>query len=426
LPGTGQAATDRSKHGGRHKVTKTRPAADDPVASQYENWAYPQPIEDLDEWSKTFVDSGDPTVVHYVYWPDREYWDGMKILIAGCGTNEAASIAYRNPKASVVGIDVSQASLNHEKYLQEKHGLANLTLHQMNIEDAASLDGRFDLIVSTGVLHHLEDPAAGLSALSTLLEPEGVIEMMLYGKYGRTGIYMMQDIFQRLGLGQSAEDVETVKSTLRSLPANHFARSYIRTSTDLVTDTGIVDTFLHRRDRAYSVRDCLNLVAECGLVFQTWLDNGQYYPDAGVHPHNPIFSRIMSLPAPDIWEVMELFYGLLFTHVFVACRPDRPEQTYRLDLDGDAFWNYVPVRWISKFTQGDPAKNEKPTIERPPVRPMPLDGAQVSLFRQLDGQNTVRQAMEKSGLAAEGDRLEIFTRNFIKSLWRLGFVQIRI
>jgi SAM-dependent methyltransferase len=407
-------------------VAKNGPAFDDPVVVQYEKWVYPKPIEDLEEWSKTFVDSGDPSIVHYVYWPDRPYWDGMKILVAGCGTNEAASVAFRNPRASVIGIDVSRESLRHEQYLKDKHNLTNLKLHRMSIEDSASLDSKFDLIISTGVLHHLQDPAEGLKALSTLLGPEGVIEMMLYARYGRTGVYMLQDIFQRLGLGQSEQDVETVKSALRSLPANHFARSYIRASTDLVTDTGVVDTFLHQRDRAYSVRDCLNLLDDCGLVFQAWLDNGQYYPDAGIHPHNPIFKKIMDLPAPGIWEVMEKFYGLLFTHVFVACRPDRPENTYRLDFDGDAFWNYIPVRWISKFTEGNPSKNEKPTIERPPVRPMPLEDAQVSLFRQLDGSNTVRQAMDKSGLTADPETLQIFTRNFITSLWRLGFVQIRI
>jgi SAM-dependent methyltransferase len=398
----------------------------DPVSAQYEKWVYPQPIDDLEEWSKTFVDSGDPSIVHYVYWPDREYFDGMKILVAGCGTNEAATFAFRNPKASVTGIDMSQASLKHEEYLKEKHQLSNLTLHQMPIEEAASLDSTFDLIVATGVLHHMEDPATGLRVLGTLLAPDGVIEMMLYAKYGRTGIYMMQEIFRRLELGQDESDVETVKSALRMLPADHFARTYIRTSTDLITDTGIVDTFLHKRDRAYTVEDCLSLVEDCGLDFQGWLNNGLYYPDGLIHPESPVFEKLMQLPDQTIWATMELFYGKIFRHIFIACRRDRPKHTYRFDFEGPAFWDYVPVRWISKLNKGDPGNNELPTIERPPMRPMPLQGPQIHFFNQINGQNTVRQAMERAGISADPKTLEIFTRNFIKSLWRLGFIQIRI
>jgi SAM-dependent methyltransferase len=47
----------------------------------------------------------------------------LDILIAGCGTNQAAVSAYRNPGAKVVGIDISQPSLDHQQYLKDKHGL---------------------------------------------------------------------------------------------------------------------------------------------------------------------------------------------------------------------------------------------------------------------------------------------------------------
>ena len=89
----------------------------------------------------------------------------LDILIAGCGTNQAAIFAYTNPAAKVVGVDISQPSLDHQQYLKDKHGLWNLELHLLPIEEVPTLGLDFDLVVSTGVLMVLADPLAGMKAL---------------------------------------------------------------------------------------------------------------------------------------------------------------------------------------------------------------------------------------------------------------------
>ncbi len=120
----------------------------DPVEAQYTRWIYPQPATSL----RRLWQSCDPNLygLHYAYWPDREYWPGMRILVAGCGPNQAANIAYRNPLAQVLGIDVSAPALAHEQVLKDRYGLNNLSLAQRTIDDIDALDESFDLIVSTG------------------------------------------------------------------------------------------------------------------------------------------------------------------------------------------------------------------------------------------------------------------------------------
>ena len=48
--------------------------------------------------------------------------------------------------------------------------------------------GRFDFIRCTGVLHHMEDPLAGLRALAQVLHEDGLMGVMVYGRYARTGV----------------------------------------------------------------------------------------------------------------------------------------------------------------------------------------------------------------------------------------------
>ena len=143
----------------------------DVVSRQYERYRYPPPIQDLEVWLANSWEGFDPSHAHRVLWPDQEYKPNLDILIAGCGTNQAAVFAFMNPDAKVVAVDISQPSLDHQQYLKDKHGLFNLELHRLPIEELPSLGLDFDLIVSTGVLHHLADPQAGMNAWRVVCEP---------------------------------------------------------------------------------------------------------------------------------------------------------------------------------------------------------------------------------------------------------------
>ena len=143
----------------------------DVVTHQYERWRYPQPIQDLEGWAADNWEWFDPLHAHRTLWPDREYKPDLDILIAGCGTNQAAVLAYTNRAAKVVGVDISQASLNHQQYLKDKHDLKNLELRLLPIEELPTLGLDFDLVMSIGVLHHMADPLTGVKALGSCVRP---------------------------------------------------------------------------------------------------------------------------------------------------------------------------------------------------------------------------------------------------------------
>ena len=52
-------------------------------------------------------------------------------------------------------------------------------MHLLAIEELPKFGFDFDLIVSTGVLHHLADPLAGMKALADCLRRDGALGVML-------------------------------------------------------------------------------------------------------------------------------------------------------------------------------------------------------------------------------------------------------
>ena len=390
----------------------------DVVAQQYERWVYPEPIVDLPAWLQDRWQWFDPAHSHRIMWPDREYVSNLDVLVAGCGTNQAAVLAYTNPQARVVAIDVSGSSLAHHRFLQERYGLANLELHQLPIEELPSLDRDFDLIVSTGVLHHLADPNTGLRALAHKLRPDGVAAIMLYAKYGRIGVEMMQSVFRDMGLRQDEASLAIVRDALTSLPADHPLASYLTVAPDLDVDAGVVDTFLHGRDRSFTVPDCLELVESAGLVFQDWLLKSSYYPP--LPAPNDFFRAVSAMPAEQQWAVMERIYPRNACHFFLACRPDRPRSTYAIDFSSMEYLDYVPsFRYRCELVGSEVVRYDWSAT---------LDPTDLAIMRQVDGQRTIGQAIAtaagSSGITVT--ELQARGRQLFQSLWQLDFLAMGI
>ncbi len=399
------------------------------VAAQYEQWMYPEPIQDLEAYCADGKTDG--TAVHenhWMYWPDGWYLDQAKeaidILVAGCGANAAARYAYKHPKAQVVGIDLSSQSLAHEQFLKDKHGLANLTLHQMPIQEIASLGQSFDFIESCGVIHHLAQPEEGLHALKKVLRPHGVIALMLYGQYGRAGIYMLQDLFRRVGVGQTPEDVAFVRSVLQELSPEHLAVPMLKTAQDLQYDAGLVDLLLHPVDQAYTVKGCLDLLEATGFRFRGWVDPYHYYPEGQISEGHPLRELLANHPnEAEIWPLMELFHGRLTMHTFYARHADSPfSDAARVTLDANdpAFWQQVPIRRINRVHHPDWAAGKMPAIQRVPFPAVTMSIEESQVFNEIDGSNTVADVVEITSVSKEK------VHQWLKLLYRMGYLVFKI
>ncbi|MCW1959686.1 MAG: class I SAM-dependent methyltransferase [Mycobacterium sp.] len=387
----------------------------DVINRQYEAWSYPEPITDIPGWLEGNWERFDPSHAHPILWPDRGYQSGMDILIAGCGTNQAAVFAYTNPDAKVVGVDISQASLDHQQFLKDKYGLDNLELHLLPIEELPALGREFDLVVSTGVLMVMADPQAGMNALAKCVRPDGVVATMVYAKYGRFAVTLLQSAFRDLGLGLDDESVRVVRAAMTQLAPDHPIRSYLHIAPDLQTDAGLVDTFLIGRESTYSADECIELTERAGLVFQTWLMNAPYYPHAHLAP-NEFSIAVGALPPAKQWSVMDRFRAANGCHFVVACRPGRPKESYAISFSTPDALSYVPVFRHRCGLEGV-------EIYRPDWR-VALTPEGAELVRRVNGVLSIREILEQS--AGDGEEHPVQTEDgalkFFEGLWQYDFL----
>lgn len=221
-------------------------------------------------------------------------------------------------------------------------------------------------------------------------------------------------------LGQSSEDIEIVRQALSALKADHLAQFNLVNSPDQKYDAGIVDTFLHYRDKAYTVEDCLELVGKAGLRFQGWKENFFYYPEFQVPRIQPFFDRIRKLPEPKIWQLMELFHGRILLHCFYACRPSRDVKTYLISFEEDAFMSYVPFLRFDCGSQMDDRGTA--ILERPGFPKVTLSSEQAAIFRQIDGHKTIRECFTYAHVVPDPPIGPIvFCREMFCALWQLSY-----
>ncbi len=92
--------------------------------------------------------------------------------------------------------------------------------------------------------------------------------IMVYGQYGRTGIYQVQDLMRLINRGEEDPQacVENTKAAVKCLPpTNWFKKAEAQFPKWNENDIEVYDLFLHSQDRAYTVPQLYEWVEGCGL-----------------------------------------------------------------------------------------------------------------------------------------------------------------
>jgi SAM-dependent methyltransferase len=395
----------------------------DTVRAFYDLHPYPPPVDNLDGYHTRWQDNNRQRVDFHLHWPRRPYRENLRVLVAGCGTSQAAKHALRRPAAHVVGIDLSETSIRHTLALKRKYNLTNLEVHHLPIERVGELGTCFDMVVCTGVLHHLSDPEAGLHALSEVLEPDGVMNLMVYATYGRAGIYMLQEYCHRLGIGNSSAEVRELAQTLMALPNNHPLARLLGEVPDFQTPNGLADALCHPQDRAYTVPQLFELLEKCGMTFSRWIRQAPYLPQCSGLNATPHAARLTKLPIQEQFAAVELFRGTMLRHSLIAHSSKQLEDR-ALSFHGDEWQSFIPLRLTETVVS---QKRLLPGVAAILINPghtdtelaLPIDAEELKLFNAIDGQCTIADIIDltSSTSGSNANLVHIRARRFFEQLW---------
>jgi SAM-dependent methyltransferase len=391
------------------------------VRAFYDRYPYPPPVDSLDKYRQLWKDRGRRRADYHLFWPAEPYREDRTVLIAGCGTSQAAKHALRQPAARVIAIDISSTSMHHTRELKRRYGLDNLELEQLPIERVHELGHSFDKIVCTGVLHHLPDPDAGLCALRSVLKPGGAMYLMVYAPYGRTGIYMLQEYCRRIGIRPSEPEIRDLAAALQALPRGHPLEHLLREAPDFRQEAGLADALLHPEDRAYSVPQLFDFIRRAGLVFGRWLRQAPYLPQCGAIGATPRASRMARLSAEEQYAAVELFRGTMVRHSVVVYRNDRPGERESIRFDDERWQSHAPIRLPTTISVQErlPPGAAAVLINQSHTYTdlyLPIDEDEQRLFKAIDGHRTIAEIVRTTG-ASEREPHWKRARAFFERLW---------
>lgn len=260
------------------------------IRQQFDESPYPRiPLAGFpkDDYEKFFQHS----VVTAHYLRHRRVIESVDrvILDAGCGSGfNALVLAAANPGAKIVGVDLSEQSVNLARQRLQYHGFENAEFHQLSLYDIAELGLDYDYINCDEVLYLLPDPAAGLQAMKSVLKPDGLIRANLHNAYQRVHFYRAQALCQYLGLMDGVPSDFEFEAVIETMKALKNKVSLKTEAWDVVLQDSHPDgspeklkellatNFLLLGDKGYTVPDLFNLLEQADLEFVSMVNWRQW------------------------------------------------------------------------------------------------------------------------------------------------------
>ncbi len=200
-----------------------------------------------------------------------QFLAGKTILDAGCGTaHRLLGFAKAFPKCDFLGIDMTAASLDVARELAARHAIGNVRFLRADLLEL-DLATEFDLIVSTGVIHCLEDPERGLANLCRHLAPDGHVILWHYHPYGEFDRLLDRELvltFWDRDEMPFSEGIDIMQSLGISLSPERYSGAHAAKDNRFMDHTSIdVDGYLHPIVHTYRFSQALDMLDRCGMAW---------------------------------------------------------------------------------------------------------------------------------------------------------------
>jgi SAM-dependent methyltransferase len=152
----------------------------DAVRRFYEHSPFPgYPPRDSLTWLRARAERSD-----FARLLDQAIPGDARILEIGCGTGQMSLYLARADRI-VIGADLTRGSLLLGAAAARRFGIDRVQFVETDLHRPGLRTGSFDVVYSSGVLHHTPDPRASFARIAQLARPGGMIVLGLYNAFAR-------------------------------------------------------------------------------------------------------------------------------------------------------------------------------------------------------------------------------------------------
>ncbi len=240
----------------------------------------------------------------------------FQILIAGCGTGKQVfQERYMYPYAHITAVDLSLSSICYAKRKIQELGVDRVEFMHADILELGQLDKKFDFIMCSGVLHHMQEPEAGLKVLLSLLKPKGIMNIGLYSEVARQTVVKLRELVAEKGWKPDREGIQAFRAYINALPTEDHLR-YVTRWRDYYSMSMVRDLIFHVQEHRYTFLQLDEMFKRHGLAF---LDFSFIFPDV-------LADFLRKHPGPENYRNFELW------DAFERKRPEAFASMYQMWL----------------------------------------------------------------------------------------------
>ena len=217
---------------------------------------------------------------------DRAIPGDARIVEVGCGTGQM-SLFLATAERFVVGADLARPSLELAEAARRRYGISGALFVETDLRAPGLRRGAFDVVYSSGVLHHTPDPRASFAALVRLARPGGTVVLGLYNAYARI-LHRLRRAVARL-------------TGLRWIPGDPVLRE--RRKDPERREAWLRDQYQHVEEHRHTLREVQGWFRENGVEYL------RTYPDTQLGAEPPLEDGLFR-GVDDDWDFENLLAQL--------------------------------------------------------------------------------------------------------------------
>jgi SAM-dependent methyltransferase len=124
---------------------------------------------------------------------DRAVAGDARIAEVGCGTGQMSLYLARADRI-VIAADLSRSSLLLGAAAARRYGITHVHFVETDLHRSALKAGAFDVVYSSGVLHHTPNPRAAFAEVVRLARPGGIVIVGVYNAVARVPLRLRRNV----------------------------------------------------------------------------------------------------------------------------------------------------------------------------------------------------------------------------------------